>query len=182
MQRGTSLAFALLFAAATAVVVLQTRAPKPGAAPAPSASAEPAPSPTPSAEPPSGPPGPLDLDAGAARSDDAGDGVELPPGAPKNVGFGVVLVTYAGVQFAPERARTKTEAKRLATELLETAKSDFAAAVKKGDRGSTEDAGHIPRGVLEPAIEKALFTLGKGEVHGEPLDTPRGYWIVRRNQ
>jgi parvulin-like peptidyl-prolyl isomerase len=125
----------------------------------------------------------LDLDAGPRAEADAADqAVDLPPGAPKSVGFGVVLVTYAGVQFAPERARTKNEAKALAAQLLETAKGDFAAAVKKGDRGSTEDAGHIPRGVLEPAIEKALFTLGKGEVHGEPLDTPRGYWIVRRNQ
>jgi hypothetical protein len=57
---------------------------------------------------------------------------------------------------------------------------DFDEAVKKGDHGSMADAGSIPRGVLEPALEYALFTLKKGEVYGEPLDAPRGYWVIRR--
>lgn len=183
MQRGTSVAFAMLFVAAVAVVVLGARAPAPASTPvAPAAESAPAavdePRPEAGAQPPasadSGPP-----PAGEA-ADDAG--VELPPGAPKTVGFGVVLVTYAGVQLAPEKPRTKAQALALAKELLETARKDFGQAVKKGDRGSTDDAGQIPRGVLEPAIEHVLFTLPKGEVHDEPLDTPRGYWIVRRNE
>jgi hypothetical protein len=33
--------------------------------------------------------------------------------------------------------------------------------------------------VLEPEVEWSLFTLAPGEV-GEPVDTPRGYWIPRR--
>jgi hypothetical protein len=36
------------------------------------------------------------------------------------------------------------------------------------------------RGILEPAVEYLLFTLPKGTVYAEPIDTPRGYWIVRR--
>ena len=63
---------------------------------------------------------------------------------------------------------------------MAAAQQDFAEAVKKGDRGSTTDAGRIPRGVLEPYLEYVLFTLEKAKVHPEPLDTPRGYWIVRR--
>ena len=105
----------------------------------------------------------------------------LPGSAPKQVGFGVIVVAYQGAQAAPSDARSKAEAKRRAESLLADAKLDFAAAVAKGDRGSTADAGHVPRNVLEPAIEYLLFTLPKGEVSAEPVDTPRGYWILRRN-
>ncbi len=105
---------------------------------------------------------------------------ELPASAPSTVSFGVVLFTYAGAQAAPDSARTKEAAKQRAESAIEEAKRDFKAAVAKGDRGSTADAGRIPRGVLEPAVEYVLFTLEKGAVHSEPVDTPRGYWVVRR--
>jgi hypothetical protein len=182
MQRATSLALGLLFAAAIVVVVLQARMPAANR-PAPTSTAEPA------AQPASTATSDIEADAGpaaepgpdAAESSPDAELLELPPGAPKSVGFGVVLVTYAGAQFAPERPRSKQQAKELAEQLLELAKKDFPAAVKKGDRGSTTDAGHIPRGVLEAGIEHALFSLEKGAVHDIPLETPRGYWIVRRN-
>jgi parvulin-like peptidyl-prolyl isomerase len=106
---------------------------------------------------------------------------ELPASAPKRVGFGVVVIGYQGAQAAPQEARSKIDAKRRAESLIVDAKHDFAAAVAKGDRGSTADAGHVPRDVLEPAVEYLLFTLQKGDVCAEPIDTPRGYWIVRRN-
>jgi parvulin-like peptidyl-prolyl isomerase len=64
--------------------------------------------------------------------------------------------------------------------LLPEAQTNFDEAVKKGDRGSMADVGSMPQGVLEPTLEYALFTLKKGEVSAEPLDSPRGYWIVRR--
>jgi hypothetical protein len=38
----------------------------------------------------------------------------------------------------------------------------------------------MPRGMLEPYIEYILFSLPKGAVCSEPIDTPRGYWIVKR--
>jgi hypothetical protein len=185
MQRGTSFAFGLLFAAAVVVVVLQARMPPASRDPG-RTGAEPALQPASSATEPtsSGPEADAALGAEAADAATAatdGELLDLPPGAPKSVGFGVVLVTFAGVQFAPERPRTKQQAKELAEQLLELAKQDFPAAVKKGDRGSTTDAGHIPRGVLEPVVEHALFSLEKGAVHDKPLDTPRGFWIVRRN-
>ncbi len=106
---------------------------------------------------------------------------ELPAGAPKQVGFGVVVVAYRGAQLAAADARTKKDAKVRADSLIAEAKRDFAAAVAQGDRGSTKDAGHVPRDVLEPAPEFVLFSLPKGEVASEAIDTPRGYWIVRRN-
>jgi hypothetical protein len=36
--------------------------------------------------------------------------------------------------------------------------------------------------VIEPPIEFVLFSLEKGKVHPEPVDTPKGYWVVRRNE
>jgi hypothetical protein len=99
--------------------------------------------------------------------------------APKSVTFGVVLVTYAGAQGAPRNARSKTDAEKLAAEVAELAKTDFRAAVKKGDSGSTEDAGKMYQGILEPAPEYALFSLDPEQVSGV-VDTPRGFWVVRR--
>lgn len=107
---------------------------------------------------------------------------ELPAGAPKEVNFGVVQISYQGAQSAPKDARSKADAKTRALTLAAEAKQDFAAAVSKGDRGSTSDAGRVPRDVLEPVVEYLLFTLQKGDVYPEPIDTPRGYWIVRRNR
>jgi hypothetical protein len=107
---------------------------------------------------------------------------ELPADAPKAVNFGVVLLTYRGAEGSPSDARTKEASLAKAKELVPDARRDFAEAVKKGDRGSTAQAGSMPRGVLEPGIEYVLFTLKKGEVYGEPIDTPRGYWILRRSE
>jgi parvulin-like peptidyl-prolyl isomerase len=91
----------------------------------------------------------------------------------------VILVQYRGSQGAPANARPRDAALALAQQIAEEAKQDFKAALAKGDKGSTEDLGFIPRGVLEPAPEFELFSLPKGGVGG-PVDTPRGFWIVRR--
>ena len=90
---------------------------------------------------------------------------ELPNSAPQQLSFGVVQFTYQGAQFAGSDARTKELSRQKAEATLELAKHDFAAAVGKGDRGSTSDAGRIPRGVLEPPIEYVLFTLDKRTVY-----------------
>lgn len=109
---------------------------------------------------------------------------ELPKTAPSSVKFGVVLFEYDGAQPAPGHPASKTRSKTAALELakgtIELARTDFAAAVAKGDRGSVANAGKIARGILEPSVEYLLFTLNKGEVRSEPIDTPRGYWVVRR--
>lgn len=189
MQRWTALVYALLLAGAVALVITQggrgRDAPGPADAGAEAAAA---------------------LDAGTP--DDAGGGGEdadlpgpetaggpatdaggtllsgsPPPAlaqeAPKRVRFGVILVQYRGSQGAPANARPRDAALALAQQIAEEAKQDFKAALAKGDKGSTEDLGFIPRGVLEPAPEFELFSLPKGGVGG-PVDTPRGFWIVRR--
>ncbi len=137
-----------------------------------------------------------DPDAGTPGAEDAGepepsgasdagtliDGEAPPPlagEAPKSVVFGVIVVTYKGAQLAPPTAPSKEQALALARQLAEEAKTDFKAAVQKGDKVSLENAGRIPRGVLEPATEFELFSLAKGAVSG-PIDTPRGFWIMQR--
>jgi hypothetical protein len=103
--------------------------------------------------------------------------------APREVRFGVVLVSYEGAEGAPDKgARRKSDALALATRLAEEARrpsADFHAAVQRGDSGSSDDVGTVTRGVLEPEAEAALFALPVGGVSGV-VDTPRGFWIVKR--
>lgn len=103
----------------------------------------------------------------------------LPASAPRRVRFGVVLVTYAGSEEAPPHSRSRKDALELADKLAAQAKTDFHAAVRRGDDGSGDDVGSIRQGVLEPAAEFVLFSLPVGGV-SDPVDTPRGYWIVKR--
>jgi hypothetical protein len=197
MQRTTSVTVGLLFVTAiavAAVVGLRPKkvpelAPTPAApasshasaapvAPSSSATAAPSDSSTASADDDN----PLTITSGFETFPDGGKVPELPASAPARIGFGAVVFAYRGAQGAPADARSKEEARKKAAEVVELAQKDFAAAVAKGDHGSTSDAGHIPRGVIEPPIEYILFTLDKGKVHPEPIDTPRGYWVVRRNE
>ncbi len=103
----------------------------------------------------------------------------LPADAPRAIRIGLVLVRYRGAQLAPLDSPPRESALARANQLAALAKTDFAAAVKAGDMGSAADLGAVHRGILEPATQYLLFTLPPGAV-SEVLDTPRGYWIVRR--
>jgi hypothetical protein len=114
------------------------------------------------------------------------DGSPVPPlplNAPRQVRFGVVLVSYEGSQPSPTSGRVSTrskdDARALAQKLAATAAQDFHAAVQQGDGGSSDDVGRVKLGILEPAPEYVLFTLPIDGVGG-PVDTPRGFWIVKR--
>ncbi len=195
MQRTTNVTVALLFVAALAAALVLGPRPKRTPEPVPAArasssaqsskSAVPTPSAAPSAAPKEAEAESV-LDAavtdGFENFPDGGKVPELPASAPNRIGFGAVIFAYRGAQGAPADARSKEDAKKKAVEAIEVAQKDFAAAVSKGDRGSTTDAGRLPRGVIEPPIEYVLFTLEKGKVYPEPVDTPRGYWVVRRNE
>lgn len=115
-------------------------------------------------------------------------GYQLPDGkfppplaadAPRVVRLGVVLVRYQGAQLAPIDAPSRDASLVRAKQLAELAKNDFVAAVKAGDQGSAVDIGAVHRGILEPGTQFVAFTLAPGAV-SEVLDTPRGFWIVRR--
>jgi len=193
MQRTTSVTVGLLFVAALGAVAVYGLRPKRALEHAPtpkaSASVRRAPSAAPSG---SAAPEASGADSGSGRDGvvtegfetfpDGGKVPELPASAPARVGFGAVIFTYQGSQGVSRDARSKDDARKKAAESIELAQKDFAAAVAKGDHGSTTDAGRVPRGVLEPPIEYYLFSLEKGKVHPEPIDTPRGYWVLRRNE
>lgn len=189
MQRTTSVTVGLLFAlgvvfalamgrkssgsahTASSPTAIEPKTPVPVVPPAPSAPAERE--------------GPAPRSVANNRFDTLPDGrsvPELPDSAPKSIGFGAVLITYQGAQSAPENARSKSEAHAIALKLMDEAKINFDRAAAQGDPGSGANLGRIPRGILEPAPEYLLFSLEKGSVYPEPIDTPRGYWIVRRNQ
>jgi hypothetical protein len=114
---------------------------------------------------------------------DGGRVPPLPQDAPRQVRFGVVLVSYSTAQAGPPGMplvhRSRADAAALAARLLTTASTDFHAAVAQGDPGSADDVGKVDKHVLEPAPEYVLFTLAPGAVGG-PIDTPRGFWIVKR--
>jgi hypothetical protein len=114
------------------------------------------------------------------------DGTPVPPlpiSVPRQIRFGVALVSYAGAQATASGSRpatrSKADARGLADKLRVTAEQDFHAAVQQGDMGSSDDVGRIKLGILEPAPEYVLFTLPVDGVGG-PVDTPRGYWVVKR--
>jgi parvulin-like peptidyl-prolyl isomerase len=193
MDRQRSIGFGALFLIVAAIALLWTRIPSevpaPAAAATPSAAAA---APSVTAAPVESASPSLEAAVESALSPEDGtaggfdvlpDGRKAPPlpdSAPQQVTFGVVVFAYQGAQFATPGARTKEQAKQRALAVAADAKKDFSAAVAKGDHGSTSNAGRMPRGMLEPAAEYTLFTLAKGDVSSEPVDTPRGYWIVRR--
>lgn len=119
------------------------------------------------------------IDAGGATLPSGSTAPLLDEGAPKQVKFGAILVEYRGAETATRTTRTRDEALEKAKKLSEEAQSDFAAAVKGGDKGSGEDFGAIPRGIFEPAPEYVLFNLKPGEV-SEPVDSPRGFYVFKR--
>jgi hypothetical protein len=194
MRTWSAIVMGLLLAGALAVVVLKAGPAKPVAAVAADAGSDAdAGKSSPDASPAASTGSP-DQDAGAEDGGepevlgptDAGttllDGEAPPPlagEAPKSVTFGVILVTFKGAQAAPATARSRDEALVLAKQLAEEAKTDFKATVAKGDKGSMENAGRMPRGMLEPAPEFVLFSLAKGAV-SDPVETPRGFWIMQR--
>jgi len=122
-----------------------------------------------------------DRDAGLALTVPGfGDGgLTVPTSAPRSVKMGIVLLTFSGAEGAPNNARPKVQAKELAETLLPMAQADFHQAVGKGDSGSADDIGRIPRGVLEPAVEQAVFGLAPNSV-SDVIETTKGYWIVKR--
>jgi len=111
------------------------------------------------------------------------DGSPVPalrPDAPQRVKLGVALFRYEGTEAPPKSTRSKADALSLAQKATLKAKDDFEAAVQMGDPGSSDNLGWIGRDILEPAVEFAVFSTEMGQVASAPIDTPRGFWVVKR--
>jgi hypothetical protein len=106
----------------------------------------------------------------------------LDAAAPRRVKVGVALFRYRGAEGAGAQTRTREEAHRLATAALAQGGGDFGQVVALADPGSAVDVGWVGRGVLERGVEYPVFTAKVGETLPRPIDTPRGYWVVRRHK
>jgi peptidyl-prolyl cis-trans isomerase D len=92
---------------------------------------------------------------------------------------------YISIRVAPDAtAKEKAAAKERAQRIVAEARGgkDFNQIIKEisTDPASASggDAGWVVQGQLPLQLEKAVFSLGKGQV-SEPLDTPGGLQIVR---
>ena len=121
----------------------------------------------------------LDLDGSMPPAPQLSLDLMLADATTRSVKVGVVLVQFAGAQGALPSARPKAAALELARKLADEAKTDFHQAVTHGDSGSADDIGRIGRGILEPQVEAVLFTMAPQQT-SEPVETPRGYWVVKR--
>ncbi len=149
-------------------------------APAP-AEPEPAPAPESTAAPEPAAPSP----ARASRFDFNDDGspvAPLPASAPERVRLGVAIFAYSGAQGIPPGHRSAAAALDQARAAIAGSGGDFSKVLAKADTGSREDMGWFRRGILEKRVEQAVFSLDKGATSREPIDTPRGYWVVLRTQ
>ena len=100
-----------------------------------------------------------------------------------------ILISYEGAMRAGEDVtRTKEEAYARAQELidqLEVNPEQFEQLAESesdgpsGPRGG--DLGAWPRGSMVPEFETALDEVGEGEIVPEPVETPFGYHVIRRN-
>lgn len=104
---------------------------------------------------------------------------DLPPTAPQAVRFGAFLVPYEGAEYAPKDAPPRAEAEARARQLLLLARRDFEEAAEEAHAGGS-DLGLMRRGILEPALEYTLFSLKPGEICSQPVDSPRGFWVLQR--
>ncbi|MCH2110244.1 MAG: peptidylprolyl isomerase [Polyangiaceae bacterium] len=111
------------------------------------------------------------------------DGKPIPPlgkQAPKRIQLGIALFAYSGAQGVGPNFRTQGEALELAEGALKSAEINFDHAVGLGDPGSNKNIGWVRQGVLEPQVERAVFALKKGQILEKPIDSPRGFWVVKR--
>jgi len=104
----------------------------------------------------------------------------LPADAPSKIRLAVALFRYAGAEGSSPKDRTRQSALAAATEAQSLAQESFRRAIAKADPGSNEDIGWVRLGVLEKRVEFEAFRLKSGELAGAPLETPRGFWVVKR--
>ena len=100
-----------------------------------------------------------------------------------------VLIAYQGAnQAQPDVTRSKEEAYALALELLAKAQAEpdqFGALAEEHSNGPTGpqggDLGTWFKGLMLPQIDEAIAKLDVDAIGLEPIETPFGYHILKRN-
>jgi hypothetical protein len=108
---------------------------------------------------------------------------------PESVACQHVLVAWRGAKRAPrEVTRSKAEAKRLADEVATKARGggDFSELVAKysddpGSKNSRGNLGKFKREAMVPQFSQAAFALQVGQI-SDPVETPFGFHVIKRNQ
>ena len=113
-----------------------------------------------------------------------------PTAPPEQIAAQHILVAWKGAQNAPASIkRTKAEAKKRAEEAAAKAKekgADFSALVAEytddeGTKGRQGSLGKFAKSKMTPAFADAAFALGVDQV-SDPVETPFGYHVIKRNQ
>jgi len=101
-----------------------------------------------------------------------------------------VLIAWKGAKNAPASiTRSKADAKKRADEVATKAKAagaDFSALVAEytddeGTKGRQGSLGKFAKSKMTPAFADAAFALGVDQV-SDPVETPFGYHVIKRNQ
>jgi parvulin-like peptidyl-prolyl isomerase len=109
---------------------------------------------------------------------------------PEQIAAQHILVAWKGAKNAPASiTRSKADAKKRADEVAAKAKAagaDFSALVAEytddeGTKGRQGSLGKFAKSKMTPAFADAAFALGVDQV-SEPVETPFGYHVIKRNQ
>ncbi|MBW2732015.1 MAG: peptidylprolyl isomerase [Deltaproteobacteria bacterium] len=108
---------------------------------------------------------------------------------PPNYAGSHILIAYKGAQRArPHITRSKEEALKLAKDLAaQAAKSptEFPQLALKNSDGPTAryggDLGVWPKGQMVPVFDVTVEKLKVGEITAEPVESPFGYHVIKRN-
>ena len=128
--------------------------------------------------------------ASAAASSVTSAAATLPAVEPTSIAAQHILIAYKGAQNAPKTVtRSKADAKKRADEVAAKAKApgaDFSALVAeysddpaKGERQGS--LGKFTRDKMTKAFSDAAFKLKVDEI-SDPVETPFGFHVIRRNQ
>lgn len=127
--------------------------------------------------------------ASAAASSVTSAAATLPAVEPASIAAQHILIAYKGAQNAPKTVtRSKADAKKRADEVAAKAKAggDFSALVAeysddpaKGERQGS--LGKFTRDKMTKAFSDAAFKLKVDEI-SDPVETPFGFHVIRRNQ
>lgn len=120
----------------------------------------------------------------------AASSAAAPAAPPDQIAAQHILVAWKGAKNAPASiTRSKADAKKRADEAAAKAKekgADFSALVAQytddeGTKGRQGSLGKFAKSKMTPAFADAAFALAVDQV-SEPVETPFGYHVIKRNQ
>jgi parvulin-like peptidyl-prolyl isomerase len=133
---------------------------------------------------------------GATSTKSGGTPPATPPTAPGQVTVTHFLIAYRSDQYMPTAKRTKEQALEVARSLLKDAAAgrSFDEIVEKFTDDRSTKTGKpnsnngkpgsytFPPPQMMPAFDKAARETPVGKITPEPIETPYGYHVIRRDK